>query len=286
MLPTKGSDLDYSDIMEKEFVKVRKIKKLYGQSPVLWGVIYGQGLSVLFILFEYFLVSTGISECGIIVDSGIRVVFGVLALLLMRMIYREQFVKLFTVKISNRTLLYCIPFFLYLAVEFLYFPIADRTTAYISFFLLACVQQLATGFWEEAASKGLVMSGMLSKWKDTIKGRIVMVFVTGILFGTLHILNILFSNDIVSCLWNALYAGTFGIFMAAIYLQSNSITLCMILHAVWDIVIRIPNHFCENVKEGAVLTFIRTAGDVLELGVFPIVAIIICVTSIKFQTKK
>lgn len=255
------------------------IKKLYDKSPVVWGVIYGQGLSVLFILLEYFLISTGISECGIIVDSCIRVVFGVIALLLMQMIYREQFVKLFTAKISKRTWLYCIPFLLYLAIEFLNFPIADHlTTAYVSYFLLACVQQLATSFWEEAASKGLVMSGMLSKWKSTISGRIGTVLTTGILFGTLHILNVLFSNDIISCLWNAIYTSTFGIFLAAIYLQSNSITLCMILHAVWDIVIRVPGNFCENVKEGLVLTFINIAKDVLQLGVFPIVAIIICVT--------
>jgi hypothetical protein len=53
----------------------KMIKKLYDKSPVVWGVIYGEGLFVLFALFEYFLVSTGISECGVIVDSCIRVVF-------------------------------------------------------------------------------------------------------------------------------------------------------------------------------------------------------------------
>ena len=254
------------------------MKKLYDKSPVICGVLYGQGLFILFILFEYFLVSTGISECGLIVDSCIRVAFGVIALLLMRMIYQEHFLNLFSVKVSRATWLYCIPFFLYLAVEFLYLPISDHlTTAYVSYFLLACVQQLATGFWEEAASKGLVMSGMLSKWERTIKGRIGMVFITGVLFGTLHILNVLFTNDIVSCLWNTLYASAFGIFLAAIYLQSKSITLCMVLHAVWDIVIRIPGNFCEDVKDGAVLNFIHVSEDILELGVFPIVAIIICV---------
>jgi membrane protease YdiL (CAAX protease family) len=263
------------------------IKKLYDKSPVVWGVIYGEGLFVLFVMFEYFLVSTGISECGVIVDSCIRVVFGIIALLLMQVIYREQFVKLFTIKTSKRIWLYCIPFFLYLTMEFLKFPIADQlTTAYVSYFLFVCVNQLATGFWEETASKGLVMSGMLSKWKDTIKGRIGTVFITGVLFGTLHILNVLFSNDIVSCLWQALYASAFGIFLAAIYLQSNSITLCMTLHAVWDIVIRIPDYFCQNVKAGSVLNFIYTAQDVLELGMFPIMAIIICVTYKSSKSEK
>lgn len=111
----------------------------------------GQGLLVLFVLFEYFPVKAGVSECGLIVDA-------------------------------------CIPFFLYLVAEFLYLPISDHlTTAYLSYFLLECVRALATGFWEEAASKGLVMSGMLSKWQNTIKGRIAMALITGLFFGMLHI---------------------------------------------------------------------------------------------------
>lgn len=104
-------------------------------------------------------------------------------------------------------------FFLYLMIEFLYLPIADHlTTAYLSSFLLACVQQAATGFWVEAAFKGLVMSGMLLKWKNTVKGRIGMVFITGVLFGALHILNVFITHNIVYSLWNALYASAFGVF--------------------------------------------------------------------------
>lgn len=254
------------------------MKKIYDKSPVVFGILLGEGLSIFFILFECFLVAAGISKCGIIADSCIRIVFGVIALLLMRKIYGEKFSKLFTAKIFKETLLYCIPFFLYLAVQFLYFPISGHLTgAYTSYFLLVCVQELATGFWEEAASKGLVMSGMLLKWKNTIKGRIGMVFVTGVLFGTLHILNVLINHDIIYCLWNALYASAFGVFLAVVYLHSESITLCMFLHAVWDIVIRIPRNFYEDISEGLVLDFIYISQDVLELGVFPIVAIIICI---------
>lgn len=254
------------------------MKKIYDKSPVFYGILLGEGLSVFFVLFEYFLVAAGISDCGVIADSCIRILFGVIALLLMRKIYEEKFLTLFTVKITRGTLLYCIPFFLYLAVQFLYFPIAGHLTgAYISYFLLVCIQEVATGFWEEAASKGLVMSGMILKWKNTVKGRIGIVFITGVLFGSLHILNVLINHDIMRCLWNALYASAFGVFLAAVYLHSESIGLCMVLHAVWDIVIRIPRNFCEDINGGAVLNFIYAAQDILELGVFPIVAIIICI---------
>lgn len=254
------------------------MKKLYDKSPVVYGILFGQGLEIFFVLFECFLVATGITECGVIVDSCFRVVFGMITLLLMRKIYQQKFPGLFTARISKETFLYCIPFFLCLMINFLYLPIADHlTTAYLSPFLLACVQQVVVGFWEEAASKGLVMSGMLLKWKNTVKGRIGMVFITGVLFGTLHILNVFVTHDVVSSLWQALYTSAFGVFMAAVYLHSENIVLCMVLHAIWDIVVRIPGNFCENIMEGAVLDFIYISRDILELGVLPIVAIIICI---------
>lgn len=254
------------------------MKKLYDKAPIICGIMLGQGLAILFVLFEYFLVTTGISDCGVIVDSCIRVAFGIIALLFMRMIYRENLGKRFTAKIHKNTWLFCIPFFLYLGLQFLYMPISERlTTAYLSAFLLSCVQELATGFWEEAASKGLVMSGMLSKWKDTVRSRLGMVFISGVLFGTLHMLNILVTGDIIACLWQSLYASAFGVFMAALFLYSENITLCMVFHAVWDIVVRIPGYFCKNIAEGAVLDFIYIAQDVLQLGVFPIMAVIICI---------
>lgn len=253
------------------------IKKLYDKSPILYGVLYGQGLFVFFVLLEYFLVSMEISECGVVIDSFIRIVFGVIALILMKNILQDNFCEQFIMRIPKSTWLFSIPFFMYLGLQFLYLSIAQSiTTAYISAFVLSCVQQLATGFFEETASKGLVMSGMLSKWKHTVRGRIYMVFVSGILFGTLHILNILFNGDIIACLWQALYSSAFGVFLAAIYLYSNNIILCMLFHAIWDILIRIPNYFCENIHEGIILDFIYVAQDILELGVFPLVAILIC----------
>lgn len=256
------------------------MKKRYDNSPVLWGILLGQGLFIVFVLLKYVIFGRLYMDpyMNVIVDSCIRVVFGVIALLFMRVIYGDKFGKLFTAKITKSTWLYCIPFFLYLGLQFLYLPTAERlTTAAVTAFLLSCVQQIATGFWEEAASKGLVMSGMLSRWKNTIKGRIGMVFLAGVLFGTLHILNVLFNNDIVQCLWNALYSCAFGVFLSAVYLKTENITLCMVFHAVWDIFVRIPNYFCVNIQEGALLDFIYIAQDVLELGIFPIIAVIICV---------
>lgn len=253
------------------------IKKIYDKCPVLYGILFGQGLFIFFVLLEYFLVSTGISECGVVTDSFIRLLFGVVALILMKKIHWDKFREQFTMKIPKSTWLFSIPFFMYLGLYFLYLPIAENLTiAYISAFVLSCGQQLATGFFEEAASKGLVMSGMLLKWKRSVRGRICIVFISGILFGTLHILNVLFNGDIIACLWQSLYSSAFGVFLAAIYLHSNNIVLCMMFHAIWNIFVRIPGNFCENIQEGIILDFIYSAQDIINLGVFPFVAILIC----------
>ncbi len=253
------------------------IKKIYDKCPILYGILYGQGLFVFFVLLECFLIRTGISECGVVIDSFFRILFGIFALILMKKIYQDKFGEQFTMKISKSIWLFLIPFFMYLGLQFLYLPISENLTiAYISAFVLSCGQQLATAFFEETTSKGLVMSGMLSKWNYTIRGRIFIVFISGILFGTLHILNVLFSGDIIACLWQSLYSSAFGVFLAAIYLHSNSVVLCMIFHAIWDIFVRIPSYFCDNIQEGIILNFIYLAQDVLNLGLFPLVAILIC----------
>lgn len=79
------------------------MKKIYDKAPVVYGILLGEVLSIFFILFECFLVAAGISECGVMADSCIRIVFGMIALLLMKkIIYEDKFLKLFTEKLAKR----------------------------------------------------------------------------------------------------------------------------------------------------------------------------------------
>lgn len=254
------------------------MKTFVKKHPVAYGLVLGYGCSLLFVLLEYALVTTGLSECGVWVDSCLRIVFGAAALVLLKIFYQDRFKSLFTRHIPAKTWLILIPFGVYCAVELLYFTIAKAyTMQYFGLFLAVCVQQLATGLFEESASRGLVMSGMLDKWKDSVKGRIGMVALSGVLFGTLHLWNVLFSNDWESCLWQALYTALWGMFLAAVYWYAGNLLLCMSLHAVWDIAIRIWDYFCVGINSGLMLTCIRTAEDIIELGIFPILAIVICI---------
>ena len=77
------------------------IKKIYDKCPILYGILYGQGLFVFFVLLECFLIRTGISECGVVIDSFFRILFGIFALILMKKIYQDKFGEQFTMKISK-----------------------------------------------------------------------------------------------------------------------------------------------------------------------------------------
>lgn len=252
--------------------------KFIEKHPIAYGVIFGYGLSLLFIFFEFFLMATGLSDCGIWVDSAIRVAFAVIALILLKIFCKDRFKSLFTRKITAKTWLLCIPILIYFAVEFMCFSVAKATTMqYAVPFIAVVVQQLATGLWEETASRGLLMCGMLDKWKGSVRGRICMVLISGVLFGTLHTFGVLFGGSLESSLWSTLYSATWGMFLAAIYLYSGSLLFCMAIHAIWDIIIRIPNYFCTGLNDGTILTGIYAAEDIIQLVILPVLAILICV---------
>lgn len=254
------------------------MKKFTENHPIAYGIIFGYGLSLLFVFFEFFLIATGLSDCGVWIDYIIRVVFAVIALIFLKIFYKDRFTALFTNKIPAKTWLLCIPVLIYFAAEFMYFSVAKATTMqYAVPFIAVVVQQLATGLWEETASRGLVMCGMLDKWKNSVKGRICMVLISGVLFGTLHAFGILFGSSLADSLWSALYTATWGMFVAAIYLYSGNLLFCMAFHAIWDIVVKIPNYFCAGVNDGIILSGIHIAKDIIQLVILPVLAILICV---------
>lgn len=257
------------------------MKKLAENHPIAYGIIFGYGLSLLFILVEFFFTlpnSPTISEYWEWIDSCVRIVFAILALISLKVFYKDRFKTLFTHKIPTKTWLWCIPFAVYLIVEFMYFAVAKATTMqYLTLFFAVCVSQIATGLWEESASRGLIMCGMLDKWKNSTKGRIGMVLISGVLFGTLHTFGVIYGNGLVDSLWQTLYTTTWGMFIAAIYLYSENLLFCMSLHAVWDIVVKIPNYFCAGVNDGIILSGIHMTEDIIQLVILPVIAIVICV---------
>ena len=121
------------------------------------------------------------------------------------------------------------------------------------------------------------MCGLLKYCSDTKEGRIITILVAGVIFGLSHGLNFFFGQDVSSTLWQVGSCFIWGTFMAAIFMISRSITLLMILHAVWDIIIRIPNAFFGFPDECLGLTVLDIGGYAVSYLAMLAVAIYIAI---------
>lgn len=240
----------------------------------------GAAFSALFILFEWVLL-----RCGafgkqaqlFLVDSACRFLFGAAALLTLRRVDRDGFRGLFTHRVPGRVWLWMFPIYGVLLLELSYFFCAEQVTfAYFGLFLLCCLQQVATGFYEEAVARGLMMSGMMAR-KDRLPARLAMVSLSGLLFGAAHILNVLFGQSVLDSLAQGLCSALWGMLIAAVYLCSENLPLVMGIHAVWDIVVRIPGAFLGISQTSALPDLIEAGETVLQLAVMPVTAILMCV---------
>ena len=66
-------------------------------------------------------------------------------------------------------------------------------------------------------------------------------------------------------------------FVAAIYMVSDNLLLVMGIHTIWDIVVKVPVYFISEYNKSAMLTGIYVEQDIIQLGIMPIVAILICI---------
>lgn len=107
------------------------------------------------------------------------------------------------------------------------------------------------------------------------RGRIRTILITGLAFGLSHSLNFLFNESVLSCLLQVISCCLWGMFMGAIFMYSKNLTLLMLLHAVWDIVVRIPGAFFILPQNSTPLDTIDIGGYVIEYLVLTIMALYI-----------
>ncbi len=223
-----------------------------------------------------------------LVDSGFRIVFGIIGLVILAYFRGGQLKDRFTNPVPKSVWLLLIPVYVYLLSYFLSFGMVERASLKNSLpFLAVILQQVTTGLYEETASRGIVMTAFEDKLDDK-RMRVLHVVLSGVIFGLTHCLNSLFggSFDFLDTLSTVFCTGMWGMFIAAIYMVSDNLLLVMGVHAVWDIWIRIPNAFFAFSEEP---TTLATAGEVLRTVLDPfvmgILGIIIALKYDKFTKK-
>ena len=201
----------------------------------------------------------------------LRLVIGFLALVVLRFIYKDEFKRLFCNRIPSKTWIYLIPFWASLVIYIVMFICAEEVSfALLPNFFVNWIIQITTGFWEEAVCRGIFMVGMLCFWKTSVRGRLLTIGTAGLFFGLIHFSSFFFGASIDNALYLMLFSGLWGAFIAAIYMQSENLLLVMLLHVIWDIIVRIPEFFVTVYPEYSIIYYLD---EILRLVVLPFAAI-------------
>lgn len=117
--------------------------------------------------------------------------------------------------------------------------LSGKYSADVSLILPLILRFTGTGLIEEGFFRGLILAVLLSVWGINKKGIYRSVIVSSILFGLVHLtnlLNILKGKDVmIETISQVFYATFLGILFAAIYLRTKNLWIPVIIHALFDI---------------------------------------------------
>lgn len=145
--------------------------------------------------------------------------------------------NIFRFSFNNKTILIILPALL---IALNNFPISaylnDRTnivepTSTVFLFLLTC---LATGFAEEIIFRGIGLQFLLQRLPQTLKGTILAVLLSSLVFGLMHLFNIFGGSGVGNTLLQVGYSFLMGAMWAVLYLKTKNIWLVMILHGLYN----------------------------------------------------
>lgn len=96
------------------------------------------------------------------------------------------------------------------------------------------------GIFEEVLCRGVILNNMLNRWGDTKTGIIKSVILSSLIFGLGHLVNLVaFPTLIIRTVSQIIYASLHGFLFASIYLRCKNIWAVVILHAVYDWLVKV-----------------------------------------------
>ena len=104
----------------------------------------------------------------------------------------------------------------------------------IQFFVICCIACLSIGLLEEFVWRGIILNGFLSAWKDKRKGIYFAVLISSLCFGLCHYMNLLAGQDFLSTTKQVISAVCMGVFLSALYLQTNHLVFPVLVHGLCD----------------------------------------------------
>lgn len=102
----------------------------------------------------------------------------------------------------------------------------------IRFFMICCIACLSVGLLEEFVWRGIILNGFLSAWKDKKNGIYLAVLITSLCFGLCHYMNLLAGQDFAGTTKQVISAVCMGVFLSALYLQTNRLVFPILVHGL------------------------------------------------------
>ena len=115
------------------------------------------------------------------------------------------------------------------AVALLRFPLIEWGQRPAAYFLLLAPATLLVGVFEELLARGMLVAGLRRRLPE-----FWVWLLSSLIFGLLHLLNILAGQSVVQTLLQVVFAASFG---SALYIArrlTRTIVTPIVMHAVWD----------------------------------------------------
>ena len=94
---------------------------------------------------------------------------------------------------------------------------------------------MTVGAVEEIVYRGLIFNSFRKYCGESPKGIYRAVFLSAAVFGTAHIINLIFAPALViATITQVVYAFFFGVLFAVIYYRTGNLLPCIIMHGVFD----------------------------------------------------
>lgn len=172
-------------------------------------------------------------------DSLLKAVFGVLALITLRFAFGVVSPKSSTKRLLSALFVTGALAWGYIALNALAssgeidrtYPPID-TAVIIALYAVNC---LAIGFVEEAICRALLLGGVFSCLRNEENGALRALLISSAAFALWHLVNLVYSPQLIySTISQVIYAFIFGMFFGALYLRWRSLAAVAILHGIFD----------------------------------------------------
>lgn len=120
-------------------------------------------------------------------------------------------------------------------------------------------------FTEEIAFRGIIGANFMRIYNKK-SGVWITLFVTSIIFGAVHILNVFAGADFGQSLFQGFYAFALGMLFAAVLLRTGNLWICIIIHGLTDTLALMS---AEALEQGAV----QAQAFVFDLSILPLLII-------------